>query len=61
MMCSARSFSSASSSAASASSSSGVSPLGREPAIGRVITSPSSTDTSRSGELPTIRRSPYVR
>ena len=57
MMCSARSFSSPSNSSASASSSSGVAPRGRVPAIGCVVTTPSSTRTSISGEAPTIWKS----
>ena len=61
MMCSARSFSSASSSAASASSSSGVAPRGRVPAMGCVVTTPSSTRTSISGEAPTIWKPPRSR
>ena len=50
--CSARSFGSAASSSASAASCSGVAPRGRVPAIGRRVTSPSSTRTRISGELP---------
>ena len=53
MMCSLRSLGSASSSLASLSSSSGVTPRGREPAIGKVMAWPSSTLIRVSGLEPT--------
>ena len=54
MMCSARSFSSARSSASSACVLRRVAPRGRVPAMGCVVTAPSSTRTSISGEEPTM-------
>ena len=51
--CSLRSLASASRSLASQTSSSSVSPRGRVPAIGCIVTWPSRTVTSASGEEPT--------
>ena len=59
MMCSARSLGSASSSSASARSSASSRPRRRVPASGRIVTSPSSTRTRISGELPIRAKSPY--
>ncbi len=53
MTCSLRSFASASRSLASRTSSSSVSPRGRVPAIGCIVTSPSRTVTRASGDEPT--------
>ena len=57
MMCSARSFGSASTSSASTLSSSGVRPRGLDPAIGNVPTCPSVTLTRVSGLEPTTAKS----
>ncbi|CPU67260.1 Uncharacterised protein [Mycobacteroides abscessus] len=57
MMCSASSLGSSRSSSPSATSSSGVAPRGREPAMGNVVTRPSSTLTSVSGLDPTTAKS----
>ena len=57
MMCSLRSFGSASNSLARRSSSSGVAPRGREPAIGKVIACPLSTLISVSGLEPITLKS----
>ena len=56
MRCSARSFGSADSSSPNLRSSSGVAPRGREPAIGRVVATPSETVTSASGLEPTTAK-----
>ena len=61
MTCSARSLGSAASSAASATSSRSTVPRGRVPAIGRTVTSPSSTRTMTSGEAPASAWSPSAR
>ena len=59
MTCSARSFSSVRRSFSSAMSSSSVAPRQRVPAMGCVVTTPSSTVTSASGLEPTMsKRSP---
>ena len=58
MMCSARSFSSASSSFSSAASSAGVAPRRRVPAIGRTVTVSPSSRARISGEAPTTWKSP---
>ena len=61
MTCSARSLGSAISSAASRASSRSTVPRGRVPAIGRTVTSPSSTRTMTSGEAPASAWSPRSR
>ncbi|GAO04395.1 hypothetical protein PSR1_03289 [Anaeromyxobacter sp. PSR-1] len=58
MTCSAFSFGSARSSASSAWSSAASAPRRRVPAMGRSVTSPSSSFTSVSGDEPTSARGP---